>query len=246
MSKRFLVWALLVAGLWATPAFAQSIPQMVGTTTITGTANEITASAPAGPVTISLPAALTFTGKTVTGGTFSGPTLSGTVVGTYTIGGTPTVAAGTGTATGTLCTVLDSNASSVGNVGGGTDDLMTYTLPANTLATNEDFLEITAMLTSAANANVKTVSFVFGATSTELDAAARNNLPYTADIRVIRTSATAQEGWINFRIGGTNATSRFTPTETLSGAVTIKFTGVGTDNDDIVQRAMTVKWCKAP
>lgn len=41
----------------------------------TGTTNEITVT---GQV-ISLPTALTFTGKTVTGGTFSGPTISGTV-----------------------------------------------------------------------------------------------------------------------------------------------------------------------
>lgn len=49
--------------------------------TITGTANEITltnGSGVSGNPTISLPAALTFTGKTVTGGTFSGVTLSGT------------------------------------------------------------------------------------------------------------------------------------------------------------------------
>jgi hypothetical protein len=50
--------------------------------TIAGTANEITLTngdGVAGNPTVSLPSALTFTGKTVTGGTFSGPSLSGTV-----------------------------------------------------------------------------------------------------------------------------------------------------------------------
>lgn len=42
---------------------------------ITGTVNEITASAATGAVMLSLPAALTFTGKTVTGGTFVAPAL---------------------------------------------------------------------------------------------------------------------------------------------------------------------------
>lgn len=43
---------------------------------ITGTANEITASAATGAVTLSLPTALTFTGKTITGGTFASPALT--------------------------------------------------------------------------------------------------------------------------------------------------------------------------
>lgn len=49
------------------------------TTTLTGTANEVTVTdgdAIDGAPTISLPAALTFTGKTVTGGTFSNPTIN--------------------------------------------------------------------------------------------------------------------------------------------------------------------------
>jgi len=45
-------------------------------TTINGTANEITATG-ASTVTLSLPAALTFTGKTVTGGTYTGAAISG-------------------------------------------------------------------------------------------------------------------------------------------------------------------------
>lgn len=57
---------------------------------IAGTANEITATngdgVSANP-TLSLPSALTFTGKTVTGGTFASPTLSGTVAGGPTASG---------------------------------------------------------------------------------------------------------------------------------------------------------------
>jgi hypothetical protein len=45
-------------------------------TSVSGTANEITATGTT-TVTLSLPAALTFTGKTVTGGTFSGTTVTG-------------------------------------------------------------------------------------------------------------------------------------------------------------------------
>lgn len=45
---------------------------------LSGTANEITATGGAGTLTLSLPSALTFTGKTITGGTFSAPSYSTT------------------------------------------------------------------------------------------------------------------------------------------------------------------------
>jgi hypothetical protein len=56
--------------------------------TIAGTANEITATngdGVAGNPTLSLPAALTFTGKTVTGGTYVGPTIDASIM--FTDGG---------------------------------------------------------------------------------------------------------------------------------------------------------------
>lgn len=65
----------LVSG--ATPSWAQLSTNVV--TSIVGTANEIAASASVGTVTLSLPAALTFTGKTVTGGTFTGGAFNGTI-----------------------------------------------------------------------------------------------------------------------------------------------------------------------
>jgi hypothetical protein len=52
-------------------------------TTINGTANEITATG-ASTVTLSLPSALTFTGKTITGGAFTGGTINGTSIGATT------------------------------------------------------------------------------------------------------------------------------------------------------------------
>jgi hypothetical protein len=52
-------------------------------TSVSGTANEITATG-SSAVTLSLPAALTFTGKTVTGGTFTGGTINSTTVGATT------------------------------------------------------------------------------------------------------------------------------------------------------------------
>ena len=70
--------------------YARTGAGTVSARTITGTANEITSTngdGVAGNPTLSLPAALTFTGKTVTGGTFATPTIT-----------TPTITGGTHTA----------------------------------------------------------------------------------------------------------------------------------------------------
>jgi len=67
-------------------AFGRITAASAGTSTVTsvtGTANEITASG-SSTVTLSLPASLTFTGKTVTGGTFTGGTINNMSVGATT------------------------------------------------------------------------------------------------------------------------------------------------------------------
>ena len=50
-----------------------------GVTSVTGTANEVTVFPTTGDAVVSLPSALTFTGKTVTGGTYASPEITGTV-----------------------------------------------------------------------------------------------------------------------------------------------------------------------
>jgi hypothetical protein len=89
-----------VAGLSSTGLIARTGTGTAAVRTITGTAAEIDVANGSGVSnnpTLSLPSALTFTGKTVTGGTFSGPTLSGTVAGSPTASGTWTFSVGTAT-----------------------------------------------------------------------------------------------------------------------------------------------------
>jgi hypothetical protein len=67
-------------------AYGRITAASAGTSTVnsvSGTANEITASG-SSTVTLSLPAALTFTGKTVTGGAYTGATIDNTSVGATT------------------------------------------------------------------------------------------------------------------------------------------------------------------
>jgi hypothetical protein len=55
-------------------------PSSIGAiSAVSGTANEVTATTVGTAVTVSLPSALTFTGKTITGGTYASPAITGTV-----------------------------------------------------------------------------------------------------------------------------------------------------------------------
>ena len=140
---------------------------------------------------------------------------------------------------------LNVNTTAVGNVGAGEDDLITYTLPAATLSVDGMGVRITAFGQTANNANAKTVKMYFGSTNMAtigLDANSVGGWVYQAT--VIRTAAATQIAhvnmaahWVTFKSGGNNTA----PTETLSGAVTIKCTGAATTTDDIVNSMLMVE-----
>ena len=89
-----------VEGLSSTGIATRTASDTWTTRTITGTANEITATngnGVSGNPTLSLPTSLTFSGKTITGGTYSSPTINSPTIATPTIT-TPTITGGTHTA----------------------------------------------------------------------------------------------------------------------------------------------------
>lgn len=144
-----------------------------------------------------------------------------------------------------ISATLDVDTTNVGNVGTGVDDLITFTVPAATLATNDDSLEVICMGTVAANGATKEIRFVWGAaeivTSTAL---AQNGGSWYIKVHIIRTGAATQNCVAHFSTDGTTFVQRATfvlATETLSGAVVIKCTGEATSNDDIIQTAMITK-----
>lgn len=89
-----------IAGLTTNGLIARTSASTAAARIVTGTASEITVTngdGVAGDPTLSLPAALTFTGKTVTGGTFNNITVGGTsTVPWARITSTPTTVAGYG------------------------------------------------------------------------------------------------------------------------------------------------------
>lgn len=152
---------------------------------------------------------------------------------TASVGGTLT------TSTAANCTIADTNET----------NLWTYSLPASTLNANGRGLRVTAFGNTAANANTKRVRLYFGATAiSDTAAIAANSAGWKVRFDLLRTSATAQVAVGEWFVTGTSATVNtfVTPAETLSGAVTIKATGLnGTANaNDICIRGAFVETIK--
>jgi len=143
---------------------------------------------------------------------------------------------------------LTVDTTSVGNVGAGEDTLITYSMAANTLNLDGNFLEIFAWGITAANANNKTIKLKFG-TTTLLDtgAVAANNANWSITSKIIRTAAATQQ--VISSIISDNSliidSSTFTAsTEDLTTSLSILCTGEATTNDDIIQKGLIVKWFK--
>lgn len=173
------------------------------------------------------------------------------------VSGNPTVDLGTVTASdvglGSVVNVVQERvlfvASSGGNVGTGETDLATYTLPAGTFSADGKVLRITAWGTYAATANNKTVRVYFGGTNLAPGSGTVtiNNGRWYADCRVIRTGASAQEGFSrNSHTAGTNESGNrldmTTPAENTANAITIRVTGQSnTASSDVLLRGFIVE-----
>jgi hypothetical protein len=205
------------------------------------------------------------TGTQTMGGakTFSGAvTVQGAFVASSTtsasFGAVPTFTAGTGSGTATTSGVINSNVTPASNVGAGETDLMTYTVPANTLSANTKGLRIICKGSITSNANTKRVKFYFGGTLIfDLGAGFYNDSVariWLLDVYIMRTGATAQITWCEFiAYATTSATSGaiaaagdvrgsvVTTAITLSSTAIVKATGTGGANGDMSQDAMIVE-----
>jgi hypothetical protein len=133
----------------------------------------------------------------------------------------------------------------VQNTGAGEDDLITYSMPANTLEQNGQGVRITAWGITAANANNKTVKAYFGNLQVfTTGVLAANNRDWRIEVVLYRSGTTNMEG---------HAKGQFNATEIQVARVssinrdytvanTIKFTGEGTADGDILQTGMSVEF----
>ena len=160
-------------------------------------------------------------------------------------GGLSNIAAGTGTQTGSPVLSIFTSTTAASNVSTGETDLITYSLPANTLSANNQKLRITTWGTLANTANTKTVKVYVGATVVASLSGATANTTFYAQATAIRTGATAQISYGAVDFGSLALFNRMTasPAETLSGAVTIKVTGQSSAaSSDVTALAMLVEW----
>jgi len=126
--------------------------------------------------------------------------------------------------------------------------LMTYSLPANTLATTGDAVRIVCWGTSPANANVKAAVLYFGSQiiSTTTMMSAPNNKVWALEMLATRNTAATQNiiarGTID--LTAPNAYS-LSGSETLTSAVTIKCNGYSpTARADITAQGMYIEQVK--
>ena len=136
------------------------------------------------------------------------------------------------------------NTTAVGNVGVGEDDLITYSLLANTLNANGKGVRITAWGTLANNANAKTLKLYFGSATILTQALTINSLYiWRITALVFRTAADTQvyHSEYDSEITSTPDWESGTPAEDDGAAITIKCTGEATANNDIVQSGLLVE-----
>lgn len=155
---------------------------------------------------------------------------------------------GTGTGYATLVGVANVNTTAVGNVGGGTDDLITYTMPASSMVTTGKGVRILAWGETANNANAKTVVLNFGSTAILTNALTISIAGFwRIEAEVIRTGSSAQIYTSALATTGTagvalNDLEGGTSAQTETNTIVIKCTGAATADNDIIQRGLIVEY----
>lgn len=138
---------------------------------------------------------------------------------------------------------LTTNTTPVTTSSGTLQDLMTYTLPGGTLASDGSYIHVVVAGTLAADADSKVVTINFGAYSATFVSGTLNNLDWLMEMWVYRTGATSQ---VIVSKGGWNGVMVYCDTgsaaETLANNITIKCTGDGTNASDITQSLLSVEF----
>lgn len=136
---------------------------------------------------------------------------------------------------------LNVNVAAVGNVGVGTDDLITYAIAANVFNANGKAVRINAWGTTANNANAKTVTFVVGS-QTVLTTVLTTSIAgqWEIEVYIVRTGVDTQDIRARLLQGATVIFDQelTAGTQDDGASITVKCTGAATSNNDIVQEGM--------
>ena len=152
---------------------------------------------------------------------------------------------------GTIYSSIDA----VGNVGAGEDTLHTFDLSANALSSDDSVVHLSAHGSIAGAANV-TLKFHFGSSATTLLNAVNPGVSnWAADINIIRVNSGTQTIRIRLWVSSVDSSlsgASYTrilsagASETDTAAITAKFTGEATNNNDIVQNMTVAEFYNAP
>jgi len=154
-----------------------------------------------------------------------------------------TVAAGAGGQTGRAAVQIFSSFAAASNVNTGETDLITFSLPANTLAVNGQKVRITVGGSLASNANAKTIKLYFGSNVLVTDNGTINGGGFRLTAEVVRTGAATQVANSTSMMLRALLNGSTNPSETLANAITIKATGQsGVQSGDITAKYMIVEW----
>ena len=175
-------------------------------------------------------------------------TAGGLVVtaGGATVDGGLTVEKGTSNDQSQAILAANVNNTAVGNVDAGEDDLITYSLPANSLSANGKGVRIRAWGTAANNANAKTLKVYFGTQVILTTSLTINQVDtWKVEATVWRTGASTQDWETHLIQAGTTTlvdVENGTATQTDTAAITIKCTGEAVATNDIVNEGLTVEF----
>lgn len=159
----------------------------------------------------------------------------------------PTTSAGISKVGGVLVSnVTPSNPASTGSL----VDVMTITIPASTLVTNGDIIEITAAGITAANANNKAIAFyIAGNVVNNSSLVAANNTSFGYRCTIMRTGSNAQNVFLSsFSTSATLSQSNTVQNLTLTDTNTILISGRGncsTATTDLTYYAMSARYFPA-
>lgn len=144
------------------------------------------------------------------------------------------------------------NTTQTGNGAGVETDLFSVSIAGATLAADGDTIDFFGAGTFGAVASIdKRLRVKFGGTTIfDSGALAVTSLQWRLEGQIIRTGAATQKVVCQILTSGTTTlfspVSFTSPTETLSGAVTLKVTGAGTNASDVVGELFAGLWLPSP
>jgi hypothetical protein len=136
----------------------------------------------------------------------------------------------------------------VGNIGAGVDDLISLTVPANTLYKNGQALRVYAWGLMGADGNNKEIILKFdGTTIIDSGVLTTNNKAWFLEALILRTAAAAQVAFGKMTVDTTPITGlRSSLTKDPTTDLIMKVTGETTTTDMTICTAMLVELLAAP